>query len=61
MWATYAQQEWMEMGIEKGMEKGRQDTMLEVARNFIAMNFELDKISQATGLTMQELESLKTE
>ena len=73
MWATYAQQEWMEMGIEKGivkgieegiekgMEKGRQDTMLEVARNFSAMNFELEKISQATGLTMQELESLKTE
>ncbi|MDR1019890.1 MAG: hypothetical protein LBL73_03945 [Synergistaceae bacterium] len=45
----------MEYGMEKGMEKGKAD----VARNFLKMGLPLDQIAQGTGLSVEEISSLR--
>jgi len=51
-----------EMGIEKGREEGREEgrwtRTLILARSFRDMGFPLDKIAQATGLTIDEIKKL---
>ena len=47
-----------EMGIKKGREEGRWTRTLALARSFKDMGFPLDKIAQATGLTIDEIEKL---
>ena len=55
-----------EMGVEKGREEGREEgkeegrwtRTLVLARSFRDMGFPLDKIAQATGLTIDEIEKL---
>jgi predicted transposase/invertase (TIGR01784 family) len=39
----------------EGMEKGK----FEVARNFLKMGFPLDQIAQGTGLSVEEISSLR--
>ena len=51
----------MEKGMKKGMEKGRYEAMFDMARNFLALGVEMDKIATATGLPMQELEKIRAE
>jgi len=43
--------------IEKGIEKGK----FEVATNLLRMNISVEKISQATGLYVEDIEDLKKE
>jgi predicted transposase/invertase (TIGR01784 family) len=45
----------MEYGMEKGIEKGKAD----VARNFLKMGLPLDQIAQGTGLSVEEISSLR--
>jgi predicted transposase/invertase (TIGR01784 family) len=53
----------MERGMEKGMEKGKQEGKLEgiqeVAFNFLNLGFPIEKVSEATGLSISALEELK--
>ncbi|MEQ8173004.1 MAG: Rpn family recombination-promoting nuclease/putative transposase [Candidatus Eremiobacterota bacterium] len=42
-------------GIEKGIEKGK----CEVATNLLRMNISVEKISEATGLNVEDIEDLK--
>ena len=50
-------------GIEKGKEEGRAEGMsqrsLEIARNLLSLGLPVDQITQATGLTKEEIELLK--
>ncbi len=48
-----------EEGMQLGLSQGRHDTQLETARNFLAMGFDLQQIAQGTGLSVDELQTLK--
>ena len=51
----------MAQGMAQGMLKGRAEGRVETARNLLQMGFELDKISQATQLSLDELKGLMAE
>ena len=50
-----AKQEGKEEGIKAGKEEGK----ISIAKNLIDLNFPLEAISQATGLSIGEIENLK--
>ncbi|OQA16381.1 MAG: hypothetical protein BWY64_02577 [bacterium ADurb.Bin363] len=66
-----AEQRGIEKGIEKGKEEGRKEGKeegrkegeekrnIEIAKNLLKLNFPVEAISQATGLTAGEIEKLK--
>ena len=45
-------------GIEKGIEKGREESFIYLAKSFRDEGFPLDRISQATGLSIDEIKKL---
>lgn len=45
-------------GLEKGLEKGMKKGILQTAKNLINMNMSFEDISKATGLSIEEIESL---
>ena len=47
-----------EEGREKGREEGREEEKRENARNFKKLGITIDVISQATGLSKEEIEKL---
>ena len=49
-----------DIGFEQGIEQGTKFTLLETAKNFIKLNIPLNKISEATGLSISELKKIKT-
>ena len=53
-----AREEGIEEGLEKGLEKGREEAKLEDARKFKELGVGVDIISQATGLSVETIESL---
>ena len=59
---AYARDEGMEEGMKKGMEKGREEgsrqRALETAGALLRLGVAMDIISQATGLTMEEIQAL---
>ena len=46
-------------GIAEGMEKGMKQRSLEIARNLLSLGLPVDQITQATGLTEEEIKQLK--
>jgi len=46
-------------GIEKGIEKGRKEGIINTAKNLITMNIPIENIAKATGLTQEEIAKLK--
>ncbi|MGL5677630.1 MAG: hypothetical protein ACRDDX_14570 [Cellulosilyticaceae bacterium] len=46
-------------GIEKGMEKGEHLKAVEIARNLLKMDMEIDKIMQVTNLSKEEVLALQ--
>lgn len=50
--------EGMAKGIEKGMAKGKKERNIEIAKNLLSMNLSVQQITQATGLTAEEIEKL---
>ncbi len=61
-----AREEGMKEGMEKGMEKGRQEGMekgrhaekLAIAKNMLSLGVDKKKVSEFTGLSLQEIEKL---
>lgn len=51
-------EEGLEEGLEKGLEKGRMETNIENARNLKKLGVAIDIISQATGLSKKDIETL---
>ena len=49
----------MKQGMEKGMEQGMKQRSLEIARNLLSLGLPVDQITQATGLTGEEIQQLK--
>ena len=46
-------------GRQEGMQKGRQEGVVEVARNLLKMRLPLDEIATATGLTIEAINRLR--
>ena len=53
--------EGMAQGRAEGKAEGKAEGRVETARNLLQMGFELDKISQATQLSLDELKGLMAE
>jgi predicted transposase/invertase (TIGR01784 family) len=45
----------------KGLAKGEKNKAIEIARNLLSQNIDLQTISSATGLSTDELEKLRKE
>ncbi len=48
-----------ELGVERGMEQGSKQEKIEIARKMINKNKEISEIIEFTGLSKEEIESLK--
>ena len=46
-------------GIKEGREEGKKEEKREVAKKLLAMNFDIEKISEITGLSLLEIEKIK--
>lgn len=46
-------------GLEQGLEKGREQERIELAMNLIKLGSELEFVSKATGINIEELKKLK--
>jgi predicted transposase/invertase (TIGR01784 family) len=46
-------------GIEKGIEKGKTEEKMEIARAMLLDGDDIEKISKITSLTVKEIEKLK--
>jgi predicted transposase/invertase (TIGR01784 family) len=46
-------------GLKEGLKEGRDEAKIETARNLLKMKLSVEQISQATGLTVEEIQSLK--
>ena len=46
-------------GKEEGIKVGEEKRNIEIAKNLLKLNFPVEAISQATGLTAGEIEKLK--
>jgi len=46
-------------GFEQGIEQGSKEKQLEIVKNMLSKGFDIDTISEITGLTKNELEDLK--
>ncbi len=44
----------------EGMEKGKAERDIEIAKNLLLLNIPLDTISSSTGLSLSELQKLKS-
>ena len=51
-------EESLRIGIEQGFSDGSYQTKLETAKNLLTMNFPIESIAKATGLSVQEVETL---
>ena len=56
---SYAKREAEKKGEEKGIKKGIKKGIIDVAKKMLEMNFKIEDISEATGLSIEEIENLK--
>ena len=56
-----AYEEGMEKGTKIGVEKGIKQTKIETAKNMLELDIEIDKIIKVTGLSLSEINALKTD
>ena len=50
-----------EQGLKKGLERGQKKEKIEIAKNAIKMNLDVQSIAKLTGLTENEIKDLKNE
>ena len=48
----------IEKGLEQGLERGRHEGQLELIRKMLSNGLSLEVVSDATGLSLEELEAL---
>ncbi|GAA0783129.1 hypothetical protein [Hathewaya limosa] len=54
-----AEQKGLQQGLKKGLQQGKMEGMVAAAKNLLVMNMDLEVISKATGLTIDEIKNLK--
>ena len=50
-----------EKGIEEGIEKGIEKGKIEVAKKLLRLDMDVEKISEATGLNVEDIEAMRKE
>ena len=53
-----AREEGLEQGLEQGLERGRLEGQLELVRKMLSKGLSLEVVSDVTGLSVEELETL---
>ena len=53
-------QQGIEQGMEKGIEQGTEQANKKTAKSLVSLGVNLDIISKATGIPVEELEKLKS-
>ena len=48
----------MEKGLEQGIEKGIEQEKINIAKNLLKMNMNIDDISKSTGLPVKKIKEL---
>jgi len=48
-----------EKGLKEGLKKGEKKSKIEIARNMLKLNVDVNIISQSTGLSIEEIKDLK--
>ena len=48
----------LEQGLEKGLEQGRNEERLQLIRKMVSRGMTPDRISEMTGLSLEEIETL---
>ena len=51
-------EEGLQKGLQKGLQRGLQRGIRTTAKNFLALGLPIEKIAQATGLSIEEIEKL---
>ena len=54
----YDKASWKHVGYQEGIDKGAHQAKLETAKNLLAMNFSIENIAKATGLSLEEIKKL---
>ena len=52
-------QKGMQKGVQKGMQEGMHRKAIQTAKALLAKNMKIQEISEITGLSVEEIESLK--
>jgi len=52
---------WEEKAMEKGLEKGKTENSINIAKNLLKMNMPIEQIAQATELPIEEIRKLSEE
>ena len=47
-------------GMEKGKEQGKKEEKIGIAKNLLSINLPLEQIAVATGLSVDEIKSIKS-
>lgn len=59
IWANTMHSRGIEEGTRQGIEQGSKEKQLEIAKNMLNKNMDINIISEITGLTKKEIENLK--
>ena len=51
----------IQIGLAEGMAKGKAEGKIEIAQNLLKIGLSCDQIAAATGLTIHDIERLRTE
>ena len=54
-----AEERGVELDVELGKEQGSKETKIDIAKNLIKAGLDSNKISEFTGLTVEEIEALR--
>ena len=46
-------------GLDKGLKEGERNKSIEIARNMLNLNIDINVISKSTGLSIEEINKLK--
>ena len=57
-WLEEGVKQGLEQGVKQGLEQGSKEASLKIAKEFLNMGVSKEKISKATGLSIEELEKL---
>lgn len=49
----------IERGQKEGMQKGRKEEKIEIAKKLLKMNISIEKVAEATGLSKEEIQELE--
>jgi predicted transposase/invertase (TIGR01784 family) len=56
---SYRETRLFQEGVEEGLEKGREEAQIAIARRMLANKHSLEEITKCTGLTLSEVKKLK--